>query len=341
MIVATPVRAAGRLLAGVDPALAERLGRVSSTSCAIVSLGYRRNQVAHALDGFGFVVPKVENRQILSGSFSSVKFPGRGPEGMVLLRTFLGGAFHADVLDRDDDELASVAAAELTGLLGIKGEPIVRQISRWPHVMPQYELGHVELVRSIEAAVASHRGLAVAGNAYHGVGVPQCIQSGQQAAERVALGWERTRRAWWRECPADHDFVTRVAVSSGPSHAVALGAEELAIDLRHLTRQLPFGPGQRAQLVLDPAQPGLLLGGQLEAAGGLAVTKNGHCGQARGHGPAIAVGRADHGFRNPVSGLGREDGRLGAQPLVRFREPVAQSGRFRRCAVATFMRRQS
>jgi oxygen-dependent protoporphyrinogen oxidase len=187
VILATPVQTAGRLLASIDPDLARRLGQISSTSCAIVSLGYRREEVAHALDGFGFVVPKVENRQILSGSFSSVKFPGRGPKGTALIRTFLGGAFRPEILDRDNEELARLAADELGGLLGVTGTPLIRRVSRWPGVMPQYELGHTELVREIESAIASHRGLALAGNAYHGVGVPQCIQSGEQAAEHVAM----------------------------------------------------------------------------------------------------------------------------------------------------------
>jgi protoporphyrinogen/coproporphyrinogen III oxidase len=186
VILATPARSAGRLLEGIDPELASQLDRICSTSCAIVSLAYRRDQIAHALDGFGFVVPNVEERRILSGSFSSVKFPGRSPEGTVLLRAFLGGAFHPEVPNLDDDALCGLAGEELARLLGIKGDPIVRHISRWPAVMPQYEIGHVELVESIEARVANHPGLALAGNAYHGVGVPQCIQSGERAAERVA-----------------------------------------------------------------------------------------------------------------------------------------------------------
>jgi len=186
VIVATPAGVAGRLLAAVDGALAASLERISSTSCAIVSLGYRQDQIAHALDGFGFVVPRIENRNILSGSFSSVKFPGRCPEGTVLLRAFLGGAFRPDVLDQGDEALSELAVQELSTLLGIKGEPIVRHVSRWPRVMPQYELGHLELVQSIESVIAKHPGLALAGNAYHGVGVPQCIHSGEQAAERIA-----------------------------------------------------------------------------------------------------------------------------------------------------------
>ena len=186
VIVATPAAVAGRLLEPVDQSLGAALKRISSTSCAIVSLGYSRGQIAHALDGFGFVVPAIETLNILSGSFSSIKFPGRSPGGTVLLRTFLGGAFRPEVLDLDDAELSKLAMRDLSALLGIKGQPITRHVSRWPRVMPQYELGHLDLVRSIEMAIASHAGLALAGNAYHGVGVPQCIQSGEQAAERIA-----------------------------------------------------------------------------------------------------------------------------------------------------------
>jgi len=186
VIVATPAGVAGRLLAAVDGALSASLGRITSTSCAIVSLGYRQDQIAHALDGFGFVVPRIENRDILSGSFSSVKFPGRCPEGTVLLRAFLGGAFRPDVLDQGDEALSGLAVQEFSTLLGIQGEPIVQHVSRWPKVMPQYELGHLQLVQSIESGIAAHHGLALAGNAYRGVGVPQCIQSGEQAAERIA-----------------------------------------------------------------------------------------------------------------------------------------------------------
>ena len=150
VIVATPAGVAGRLLAAVDGALSASLERITSTSCAIVSLGYRREQVAHALDGFGFVVPRIENRNILSGSFSSVKFPGRCPEGTVLLRAFLGGAFLPDVLDQDDEALSELAIQDLSTLLGIRGKPIIRHVSRWPKVMPQYELGHL-------VAGAAHR----------------------------------------------------------------------------------------------------------------------------------------------------------------------------------------
>jgi oxygen-dependent protoporphyrinogen oxidase len=185
VILATPVQAAARLIEGVEPELAGRLGSIRSTSSAVVSLGYRRDQVTHPLDGFGFVVPTIERRAILSGSFSSVKFPGRGPAGTALFRVFMGGAGRPEILDLPDEELFALASRELADLLGIRGEPCVRHLDRWPQVMPQYEVGHVERVAEIEAMAARVHGLELAGNAYHGVGVPYCIHSGEQAAERA------------------------------------------------------------------------------------------------------------------------------------------------------------
>lgn len=184
--VATPARAAGRLVAGVDGELAARLERIGSTSCAVVSLAYRREQVAHRLDGFGFVVPRVERMRVLSGSFSSIKFSGRAAEGCVLFRAFLGGVFQPELLGLADEELAATASGELSKLLGIQGEPVFSHLSRWVDVMPQYEVGHLDLVAEIEDRVARVPGLELAGNAYRGVGVPQCVHAGERAAERLA-----------------------------------------------------------------------------------------------------------------------------------------------------------
>ena len=159
---------------------------LASSSSAIVSLGYRRDRIEHPLDGFGFVVPFVEDRAILSGSFSSVKFAGRAPEGSVLIRVFVGGAKRPELVDAPDEELARIASAELASLLGVRGEPELAHVSRWRSVMPQYEVGHLERVAEIERRVAAIGGLELAGNWIAGVGVPMCIHTGEQAAERVA-----------------------------------------------------------------------------------------------------------------------------------------------------------
>ena len=185
LIVAVPAHAAASLLTDVDGSLADELRRIPYAGSVVVSLGYRRDQVAHRLDGFGFVVPAVEKRQILAGSFASVKFAGRAPGDAVLVRVFIGGACQSELVQLGDDQLRELAADELKSLLGTRAAPLVCDIARWPASMPQYHVGHCELVESIERRAATLPNFALAGNAYHGVGIPNCIHSGEQAAERV------------------------------------------------------------------------------------------------------------------------------------------------------------
>ncbi len=184
VVIATPAATAVRLLDELDPTLAGELAGIESAGCAIVALGYQRSQFAHSLDCFGFVVPAVERRRILSASFSSVKFPGRAPDGKVLIRVFLGGALQEDLLALDDDRLRAVAEQELRDLLGIEGNAGLSQVYRWRQAMPQYYLGHIDRVQRINDRLSRLPGLTLAGNAYHGVGIPHCIQSGEQAAEQ-------------------------------------------------------------------------------------------------------------------------------------------------------------
>ena len=192
VIVATGAPAASALLGGLDSRLSADLGRIAYAGTSIVLLAFRRDQIAHPLDGFGFVVPACEKRRILAGSFSSVKFAGRAPDDMVLVRVFVGGACQSELADLPDDELRRIAADELRELLGTRGEPAFADVARWPRSMPQYHLGHRELVEAIETAAARLPGLALAGNAYHGVGIPSCIHSGEAAAERIAAELEKS-----------------------------------------------------------------------------------------------------------------------------------------------------
>jgi oxygen-dependent protoporphyrinogen oxidase len=185
VIIATPAHAAAGLLAAVDRALAEKLRAIAHASTAVVCLGYRRSQIEHPLDGFGCVVPSIEARQILAASFASVKFPGRAAADRVLIRVFIGGALQPELLERDDVVLQRLACRELGDLIGARGEPEVALVVRWSGAMPQYHVGHLDRVTRIEAAVSSLPGLQLAGSAYRGVGIPHCIHSGQQAAERV------------------------------------------------------------------------------------------------------------------------------------------------------------
>lgn len=185
VVIATPSHVAAKLLAKSRPALSSALSEITHASAAIVVAGYRKSQIARPLDGFGLVVPHVEGRKILAGSFASVKFPGRAPEDSVLTRTFVGGALQPELLERDDAEIAALVRRELAELLGIQGEPVFAEVVRWNRTMPQYHVDHLDRVAGIEGLIAESAGLAVAGNAYRGVGIPFCIRSGQQAARRV------------------------------------------------------------------------------------------------------------------------------------------------------------
>jgi oxygen-dependent protoporphyrinogen oxidase len=185
VVLATAAHAAARLIDGFDSELALHLRSIPYASSAIVTVAYPRDRVAHPLDGFGVVVPAIEGRSILAVSFLSVKFPRRAPAGTALLRVFVGGATQPELFDLDDEALTALVRRELAELLGVSGDPLLVDVARHPRAMPQYTLGHQGRVAQIQRQVARHPRLALAGNAYDGVGIPDCIRSGQEAAEAI------------------------------------------------------------------------------------------------------------------------------------------------------------
>jgi oxygen-dependent protoporphyrinogen oxidase len=187
VVLATEAHAAARLVDGFDPDLALRLRAIPYASSAIVNIAYRRDQVAHPLDGFGAVVPQIEGRSILAISFLSVKFPGRAPSGTALFRVFVGGATQPDLFERDDEMLVTVVRQELSELLGAVGEPLLVSVSRHPRAMPQYTLGHLDRVAAIRQQLARHSRLLLTGNALDGVGIPDCVRAAQAAADATLL----------------------------------------------------------------------------------------------------------------------------------------------------------
>jgi oxygen-dependent protoporphyrinogen oxidase len=185
VILATPSHVAGRLLAPQNADLGQQLVGIAHSGTAILSVAYRREQVGHALDGMGAVVPAVERSPILAISFSSRKYTHRAPEGTELLRVFAGGERQPELATLEDAKLIPQILEELGRLLHIRGEPIYLTTAHWPGTMPQYYVGHLDRVAAIESHVAAIPGLELAGNAYRGVGVPNCIHSGELAAEKV------------------------------------------------------------------------------------------------------------------------------------------------------------
>lgn len=185
VILATASKVSARLVADFDPDLSAELDSIRAASSAVLNLVYARKDIPHDLDGFGFVVPAIEKRSIIACSFSTVKFAGRAPEGKVILRVFLGGALQPDVYAMTDDEIEAAARADLDCYLGIKAHPLSVSLTRHPDAMPQFHVGHLDLVSRIELRLKAHRGLSLAGNSYRGVGIPDCIHSGELAADSV------------------------------------------------------------------------------------------------------------------------------------------------------------
>ena len=184
LVLALPAFAAAELTARAAPALTAALARIRYVSAAVVTLGYREGDLSRPLDGFGFFVPRAEGRRIVASTFSSSKFAGRAPAGHALLRVFLGGAGGEAAMDLDDADLARAAREELAALLGLRAEPVLARVHRWERGYPQYDVGHLATVAAAEALAPP--GLLLAGSAYHGVGLPDCVRSGRAAARAAA-----------------------------------------------------------------------------------------------------------------------------------------------------------
>jgi protoporphyrinogen/coproporphyrinogen III oxidase len=184
VVVATPAYTASVLLAPVDAELARLLAAIDYASSATVTFAYRAAELP-PLAGFGFVVPAAEGRDLLACTWSSRKFPGRAPTGHDLLRAFVGGALRPDLVERDDGALVEIVRRELEALAGIGAAPDIVRVQRHRRAMPQYAVGHLERVAAIDRRVAALPGLALAGSAYRGVGIPDCVRGGEAAAEAV------------------------------------------------------------------------------------------------------------------------------------------------------------
>src|SRR5207248_5643951 len=146
---------------------------------------FRENDVANLPQSFGFVVPAIEGRRIIAGSFSSLKYPGRAPTGMILARLFLGGALQPEMMALDDGELIAAATEEFAALTGVRATPLFTRLRRWPDSMPQYRVGHLQHVAAIEQQAAHLQRFVLAGAFLHGVGIPDCVHSGESAAESI------------------------------------------------------------------------------------------------------------------------------------------------------------
>lgn len=194
VILATPSFITADLLKNMDRLLAQNLASIPCVSTATVSLAYRRKDVLHPLDGFGFVIPRLERRKIMASTWSSIKFANRAPENNLLVRCFLGGARNEHLSRLDEPEIVSIVRDELRDIMGISAEPLFTRVYQWEKSMPQYTIGHGEKLQRIEERLSAHPGLFIAGSSYQGIGISDCIKGGEQAA-MGALEFIKTRNS--------------------------------------------------------------------------------------------------------------------------------------------------
>ena len=189
LILTTPAPVTADLLTGVgqglSPTAAANLRHVPRVNSVTLSLAFHRQDITHPLRGYGYVVPRVQRRPILASTWTSSKWAGRAPDGQAVLRFYIGRAGGRDGITLSDDELQELALAEMREVLRVDATPTRRWVSRWPGGSPQYTVGHVDRVAEIELRIAAIPGLAIAGCSYHGVGIPDCVRSGERAARRV------------------------------------------------------------------------------------------------------------------------------------------------------------
>jgi len=185
VVVTASARETARILGEFSHDLAYHLQHIPYESVITLHFAYDRSAIRHALDGFGFVVPQIENSILMGCSFPSVKFEGRAPKDKVLIRAFVGGFAGHRFLKLDDRDLADRVESELKGYLFIQGQSLFCDIARHPHAMPQYAIGHELLVERIQEETLKYSGLFLLGNAYHGVGITDCLCRAEDCAKQI------------------------------------------------------------------------------------------------------------------------------------------------------------
>lgn len=181
LVVATTAVDGARILELLNPELAGLLAAIPYTSSITLALGYRKAGFDHPLNGHGFLVPKLERKYLMGCTWVGNKFNYRVPDDMVLLRCFIGG----NGLALSDDALVNAARSELRSLMGFQAEPVFSNVARWPDAMAQYTVGHQQRIERVKAILETIPGLSLAGNAYQGIGIPDCVRMGKEAATRI------------------------------------------------------------------------------------------------------------------------------------------------------------
>ena len=185
LVLACEAHSGAALIGEVDGRAAELLGGVGYSSSMTVAMGYNAADFARLPEGFGFLIPKKERRRLVACTWVGTKFPNRVPEGKVVARCFLGGSEDAGVLNESDDAIVAAVTGELRDIAGVTARPVFQSIARWPRAMAQYPVGHPARIAELEMRIAALPNFYLAGNAYQGIGIPDCIRMGKSAAEKI------------------------------------------------------------------------------------------------------------------------------------------------------------
>jgi protoporphyrinogen/coproporphyrinogen III oxidase len=194
VVICTPAYVASDLVDGFDPELARELAGIYYPPVSVVYTGHRQEDVGRKPDGFGFLVPGVEKREILGSLWTSSIFAGRAPEGHHLFTTFIGGSRNPELGHSSEDELMGIAMAELKALMKVTGEPVFSAVKKWPRAIPQYNIGYGSVIDAIERFREDNPDLFLCGNYYQGISVSDCVKNGRETANEVARYLE-TRKA--------------------------------------------------------------------------------------------------------------------------------------------------
>lgn len=185
VILATPSFTAAKILSKIAPGPAADLDAIPYVGTATVSMAYDAKDIENASQGFGFVVPRAENRKIMAATYTTRKFRNRAPAGKALIRCFIGGVHHPELVEAKADALAQAASEEIKDILKIKAEPNWAAVYSWPRSMPQTNVGHADRMTRVRNALESMPGVEIAGGAYDGLGIPDCVRVGESAAQKT------------------------------------------------------------------------------------------------------------------------------------------------------------
>jgi protoporphyrinogen/coproporphyrinogen III oxidase len=189
LILSVPTETAGKLLMDVDAGFSAQLGPIAYSGVVVVSLGYAKQDIQNSLAGFGFLVPRSSGLSVLGSVWNSSLFPGRAPEGHVLLTSFVGGATNPGAIQQTPESLSAQVHRELQPILGIRKDPAFSNVTIWPRAIPQYNLGHTARIAAVHSLRARYPGLYFSGNYLAGPAIGTCVEQALKVSDEIRISF--------------------------------------------------------------------------------------------------------------------------------------------------------